>query len=75
MNILLNVDMSDNEELSELLSKYIKKVSKINPCKQLGKRNIGTGKEKLKLPDVIIRDLPKINLDTVSGSSIFVPFA
>lgn len=77
-NILLNVDLSDNDELSELLSKYIRKVSRINPCKQiLEMRKIVTGKGsvKKKMVEVIRSDLPTINLDTVSGSNLFEPFA
>lgn len=72
-NILLNVDLSDNEELSNLLSDYTLFVSAINPCHQiLDMRGKTAGKERL--TDVITRDIPKINFEEINGSNIFLPF-
>lgn len=73
-NILLNVDLSDNDELSELLSDYIMMVSATNPCRQiLDMRNQLSGKERM--TEFIKRELPNVDLNTVKGSNIFLPFA
>ena len=69
----MNVDLTNNEELSQLLSDYIMCVSTINPCRQiLDMRGQTAGKEKL--TDVITRDLPKIKFEEIKGSNIFLPF-
>lgn len=72
-NILLNVDLTNNEELSQLLSDYIMYVSAINPCHQiLDMRGKIAGKERL--TDVITRDIPKIKFEDIKGSNLFLPF-
>ncbi len=72
-NILLNVDLTNNEELSQLLSNYIMCVSALNPCRQiLDMRDKKAGKEKL--TDVLTRDIPKIKFEEIKGSNLFLPF-
>lgn len=73
-NILLNVDLTDNEELSELLSQYVMTASALNPCQQLlGMRNLKIGDKKI--DDFIKSELPKVDFGVVKGSNLFVSFA
>lgn len=72
-NILLNVDLTDNEELSALLSDYIMVVSAYNPCRQiLAMKEQGTTKESLS--NFITRELPKVDFSKVKGANVFTPF-
>ena len=72
-NILLNVDLSNNHELSQLLSNYISFVTICNPCDAIiDMKNMKVGTEKL--TDVIKRDLPSINLDSLGKSNLYTSF-
>ena len=72
-NILLNVDLTNNEELSELLSRYVKVVSATNPCRLIiDMQNQYTGTEKM--VDAIRKELPTIDLDTVKPTNLYAPF-
>lgn len=72
-NILLNVDLTDNEELSALLSDYIMIVSAHNPCRQImAMKNQGSPKERLS--DFIAREISKVDFSKVNGVNVFSPF-
>ena len=72
-NILLNVDLTDNEELSALLSDYIMIVSAHNPCRQImAMKNQGSPKERLS--DFIAREISKVDFSKVNGANVFSPF-
>lgn len=72
-NILLNVDLTDNEELSALLSDYIMIVSAHNPCRQImTMKNQGLPKERLS--DFIAREISKVDFSKVNGANVFSPF-
>ena len=72
-NILLNVDLTDNEELSELLSNYVKDISAYNPCSQIiaMKFQVAAGE---KISDYVTREISKVDFSKIHGSNVFSPF-
>ena len=72
-NILINVDLSENSDLSELLSNYLVYINVNNPCSQiLDMRGKTIGKELM--TDYIKRELPNIDVSKIQPSNIFYPF-
>lgn len=72
-NILINVDLSENSDLSELLSNYLVYINVNNPCSQiLDMRGKTIGKELM--TDYIKRELPNIDVCKIQPSNIFYPF-
>ncbi len=72
-NILINVDLSENSELSELLSDYLVYINMHNPCPQiLEMKGKTVGKELM--TDYIKRELPNIDISKISPHNIFHPF-
>ena len=72
-NILINVDLSENSDLSELLSNYLVYINVNNPCSQiLDMRGKTIGKELM--TDYIKRELPNIDASKIQPSNIFYPF-
>ena len=72
-NILINVDLSENSDLSELLSNYLVYINVNNPCSQiLDMRGKTIGKELM--TDYIKRELPNIDVGKIQPSNIFYPF-
>ena len=72
-NILINVDLSENSDLSELLSNYLVYINVNNPCSQiLDMRDKTIGKELM--TDYIKRELPNIDVSKIQPSNIFYPF-
>lgn len=72
-NILINVDLSENSDLSELLSNYLVYINVNNPCSQiLDMRGKTIGKELM--TDFIKRELPNIDVSKIQPSNIFYPF-
>ena len=74
-NILINVDLSENSDLSELLSNYLVYINVNNPCSQiLDMRGKTIGKEQELMTDYIKRELPNIDVSKIQPSNIFYPF-
>ena len=72
-NILINVDLSENSDLSELLSNYLVYINVNNPCSQiLDMRGKTIGKELM--TDYIKRYLPNIDVSEIQPQNIFYPF-
>lgn len=72
-NILINVDLSENSDLSELLSDYLVYINVNNPCSQiLDMRGKTIGKELM--TDYIGRELPNIDVSKIQPQNIFYPF-
>lgn len=72
-NILINVDLSENSDLSELLSNYLVYINVNNPCSQiLDMRGKTIGKELM--TDYIKRELSNIDVSKIQPSNIFYPF-
>lgn len=70
-NILINVDLSENSDLSELLSNYLVYINVNNPCSQiLDMRGKTIGKELM--TDYIKRELPNIDVSKIQPSNIFI---
>lgn len=73
MNILLNVDLSENKELSDILSDYLIKVSSNNSCRQIiGYKKMTAGKEKM--TDLVIKMLKTTNIVEMKPGTICYPF-
>ncbi len=72
-NILLNVDLTDNEELSDLLSSYVNDVSGHNPCRQIiAMKEQGSPKESLS--SLVTREISKVDFSKIQGPNVFTPF-
>lgn len=73
-NILINVDLSENSDLSKLLSDYLLYININNPCPQiLEMKNKTVGQEELMI-DFIKRELPNIDVSKITPQNIFYPF-
>ena len=72
-NILINVDLSENSGLSELLSDYLVYVNVNNPCHQILDMKGKTMGNKL-LTDFIQKEIPKIDVSKIDPQNIFYPF-
>lgn len=72
-NILINIDLSENSDLSELLSDYLVYVNVNNPCHQILDMKGKTMGNKL-LTDFIQKEIPNIDVSKIDPQNIFYPF-
>ncbi len=72
-NILINIDLSENSDLSELLSDYLVYINVNNPCPQIiDMKDKTVGKELM--TDFIRKELPNVDVSKILPQNIFYPF-
>ena len=70
-NILINTDLTNNQDLSDLFSEFLIYVNANNPCSRIIEL-----KDKInpKVKEFVIKDLPTTNLEEIQTDNILYPF-
>jgi hypothetical protein len=72
-NILINVDLSESEKLSDILTDYVIYINAHNPCPrilELKDKTIGNQP----MTKYIQNELPKLDINNIKPNNIFYPF-
>lgn len=72
-NILINTDLSNNKELSDLLTDFLMYVNIYDPCPRIIELN-DEKRINPKTKDFVIKTLPATNLEEIQSDNIFFPF-
>ena len=70
-NLLINTDLTDNQDLSDLFSDFLVYINAHNPCSRIIELNDKINPE---AKEFVIKNLPTTNLEEIQTDSILYPF-
>lgn len=72
-NLLINTDLTDNQDLSDLFSDFLVYINAHNPCSRIIELN-DKNKTNPEIKEFVLKHLPTTNLEEIQTDNILYPF-